>query len=271
MGQSETELTGQPSFVSVVVPAFNEEDNIPYCIERLSEAMDEAGVRTEIILVNDGSTDNTLSVARSLQAKCPSLRVLDLKRNYGKTIALREGTRVAKGDAVAFFDADMQYDATDLVKLVGLMNNGTDVANGRRDFQAYGRTRTSFSRIYNTILRVVFRLDVTDSNCGVKVLKRRAANPDILFRYGLPLVVPLLKVRGFKLREVAVSLRVRRAGESKYFKNGSFLGGWMNLRDISYHSGMLLGLLASVPLGRLEKRSKSTVHPDSAVSRPRLL
>jgi glycosyltransferase involved in cell wall biosynthesis len=260
MGDSETELTSPPSLVSVIVPAYNEGDNIPSCVEQVSEAMRDAGYKAEIIIVNDGSTDNTLSIARSLQMKCPSLRVLDLKRNYGKTTALKEGIRVAKGDAVAFFDADMQYDATDLVKLVGLMSYGTDVANGRRDFQAYELTRTAFSRIYNAILRLVFRLNVTDSNCGVKVLTRRAADPDILFRYGLPLVVPLLKVRGFRLSETAVSLRLRRAGESKYFKNGSFLGGWNNIRDISYHSGMLLGLLASLPIRRLERLSKTTDH-----------
>jgi glycosyltransferase involved in cell wall biosynthesis len=258
MGKSETELTGPPSLVSIIVPAYNEEDNIPFCVEQVSEAMSEAGYKTEIIVVNDGSTDSTLSVARSLQMKCPSLRVLDLKRNYGKTTALKEGIRVAKGDAVAFFDADMQYDATDLVKLIGLMGNGTDVANGRRDFHAYERTRTTFSRIYNAILRFLFGLDITDSNCGVKVLNRRAANLDTLFKYGLPLVVPLLKVRGFRLSEATVSLRVRRAGESKYYKNGSLLGGWNNIRDISYHSGMLLGLLASLPLGRLDKQSRAT-------------
>jgi glycosyltransferase involved in cell wall biosynthesis len=258
MGQSKTDLMGPPSLVSVIVPAYNEEDNISSCVEQVFEAMREVGYKTEIIVVNDGSTDDTLLVAQSLQTKCRSLRVLDLKRNYGKTTALKEGIRVAKGDAVAFFDADMQYDATDLVKLVSLMGNGTDVANGRRDFHAYERTRTTFSRIYNAILRVLFRLDIVDSNCGVKVLNRRAANPDTLFKYGLPLVVPLLKVRGFRLREATVSLRVRRAGESKYYKNGSILGGWNNIRDISYHSGMLLGLLASLPLGRLGKLSKAT-------------
>jgi dolichol-phosphate mannosyltransferase len=197
--------------------------------------------------VNDGSTDNTLSVARSLQGKYPSLRVLDLNRNFGKATALKEGMKASKGDRVAFFDADMQYDATDLVKLVGLINNGTDVANGRRDYDGYGQARTTFSRIYNAILRVAFGLDVADSNCGMKVLNRKAANPDI-FRYGLPLVLPLLKVRGYRLNEAPVSMGIRRAGESKYFKNGSFLGGWNNLRDISYHSGMLLGLLASIPV-----------------------
>ena|SRR2546427_10053959 len=260
MGQSENELTGPPSLVSVVVPAYNEEDDISNCVERLSEVMQEASYKAEIIVVNDGSTDDTLSIARSLQSKYSSLRVLDLKRNFGKATALREGIRAAKGDTVAFFDADMQYDPSELVRLIGFMNNGVDVANGRRDYRGYQRTRLIFSRIYNEILRFVFRLEVRDSNCGVKVLKRRAADPDIIFRYGLPLVIPFLKVRGFKLSEARVSLRKRQNGQSKYFKDGSFLGGWKNLRDISYHSGMLLGLLASLPLERIERRSRTVYY-----------
>jgi len=257
MDKSETELTGPRSLVSVIVPAYNEQDNISPCVEQISEAMQRAGYKAEIIVVNDGSTDNTLSIAQSLRRKCPSLRVLDLKRNFGKATALKEGIRASKGDSVAFFDADMQYDATDLVRLVSLMNNGADVANGRRDYNGYGQTRTTLSRIYNSILRVVFALDVADSNCGMKVLSRKAANPDVLFRYGLPIVLPLLKIQGSTLYESPVSMRIRRAGESKYFKNGSFLGGWRNLRDISYHTGLLLGLLTSLPLLRFEGRSET--------------
>ena len=186
-----------------------------------------------------------------------ALRVLDLKRNFGKATALKEGVRAAKGDTLAFFDADMQYDPNEVVKLVDLMRNGSDVANGRRDYRGYDRTRLIFSRIYNETLRLVFRLNIRDSNCGVKVLKKRAADPNALFRFGLPLVLPFLKVRGFKLSEATVTLKKRQNGESKYFNDGSFLGGWSNLRDISYHSGMLLGLLASLPLRWLEKQPQA--------------
>ena len=128
---------------------------------------------------------------------------------------------------------------------------------GRRDYQSYGLTRTAFSKVYNGIMKWVFRVAVNDSNCGLKVLRRRAANPDTLFDYGLALMIPLLKMRGYKLNEACVALRKREAGESKYYQEGSFLGGWKNIRDISYHSGMLLGLLANLP-SELELRSASS-------------
>jgi len=260
MGKPEPELTIPLSLVSVIVPAFNEEQNIPNCVQELSDVMRKAGYKSEIIIVNDGSTDKTLEVAQSMQLKCASLRVLDLQHNCGKAIALREGVRASKGDAVAFFDADMQYDAADLVKLVDLTNNGTDVVAGRRDYQTYEQTRTAFSKIYNRILRLVFRVTVNDSNCGLKVIRRRAANPDTLFDYGLALMMPLLRLRGFRLNEAWVSLRKRKAGESKYFTDGSFLGGWKNIKDISYHSGMLLGLLASLPSELLRSKDRTSTN-----------
>jgi len=247
MGKPEPELTIPLSLVSVIVPAFNEEQNIPNCVQELSDVMRKAEYNSEIIIVNDGSTDKTLEVAQSMQMKCESLRVLNLGRNCGKAVALREGVRVSKGDAVAFFDADMQYNAADLIKLLDLANNGTDVVTGKRDYQSYGLTRTAFSKVYNRILKLVFRVAVDDSNCGLKVLRRGAADPDTLFDYGLALMMPLLKMRGYRLSEAWVSLRRRNAGESKYYKDGSFLGGWKNIRDISYHSGMLIALLANLP------------------------
>ena len=259
MGKFEADHTS-PFLVSVVVPAFNEEENISTCVQELSDAMRRAGYKSEIIVVNDGSTDNTLSVARSVQGKCSMLRVLDLGRNYGKATALREGVRASKGDAIAFFDADMQYSAEDLVRLIEIAKNGIDIVTGSRDYRFYGQSRTVLSKTYNRVLKLIFRLTVNDSNCGMKVIRERAANPDVLFRYGVPLMVPLLRMKGFKFGEMKVSLRKRRHGHSKFFSEGSFLGGWSNFRDISYHSGMLLGLLASITLEQLWKRSGMSQH-----------
>jgi len=213
--------------------------------------MGNAGYKSEIIVVNDGSTDSTLLVARNMQSQCGFLRVLDLKRHYGKATALREGVKAAKGDVVAFYDADMQYDASDLARMVGLRNNGTDVVTGSRDYGSYGQARAAISRTYNRILRLVFRVTLSDSNCGIKVLARGAADPDLLFKYGLPLMIPLLSAKGFRLRETAVPLRNRRAGKSKFFQYGSPLGGWKNVKDIAFNSGLMVGLLASLAFQRL--------------------
>jgi len=235
-------------FVSIIVPAYNEEDNVSPCVRQLVDAFSSSKYDFEILLVNDGSTDKTLETATRLLTDFQQLRLLDLRRNYGKTVALREGVRRAKGNLVAFFDADLQYDVQDVVKLAELTDHRADVVCGRRDYQEYGSTRTTLSLLYNMILRIVFGLSVSDSNCGVKVLVRESVDTNYVFRYGLPLVVPLLKLKGWRIAELPVSLRRRKAGVSKYYREGSFLGGWKFFREISVHSAMLLTLLVGLVL-----------------------
>src|SRR5438046_3505077 len=97
-------------------------------------------------------------------------------------------------------------------------------------------------------------MQLRDSNCGIKVMKKDVADSGLIFDYGLPLVVPLLKVRGFESTEFPVTLHERKNGESKYFQDGHFLGGSKNVRDITYHSIMLLNLVAHVPIESMRQR-----------------
>jgi len=241
-------MKSRENFLSVIVPAYNEEDNIVDCVKRVGDALSSSQRAFEILVVNDGSTDETLQRASSLSKSCDFVRTIDLGGNFGKPTALKEGLWRAKGDVIAFFDADLQYDPKDLVKMVDLIGNGVDFVNGNRDYNGYGPSRTAFSKLYNRIVSLLFRMQLKDSNCGIKVLTRRAADPRSLFDYGLPLVVPLLKVRGFKSQELDVALHDRKNGESKYFKDGQFLGGPKNIWDMTYHSIMLLSLLVHAPL-----------------------
>ena len=254
MGSDTEELAKSP-LVSVIVPAFNEQENIGPCTIAVRSALRKAGYDFEMLIVNDGSTDRTLKVAQAMQSKYPRVRVIDLVKNYGKTVALREGVKRAKGDLVAFFDADLQYGPDDLVRLIKRANGSPNVISGKRNYSSYGATRTGFSKLYNTILKVFLRVPISDSNCGLKVISRSVAESDAIFRYGLPLIVPLLRIRGYDIEEVPVALHDRRAGTSKYYTDGVFLGGWKNIRDITYHSMMLLGLLMTMPLERKKYRN----------------
>ena len=241
-------MRGPKPQVSIIVPCYNEQDNVENCVYQLENTFSRAQILHEILLVNDGSTDQTLERARLLSSSHPTVRVIDLVENFGKATALKEGVRRARGDLVAFFDADLQYTPGDLVAMVGKLNNGTDFVNGSRDYNGYGASRTVFSRLYNRVVRLVFRMNLRDSNCGIKVLKKEAAADGTIFDYGLPLVVPLLKIRGFEAAEFPVTLHDRKNGESKYFQDGHFLGGSKNVRDITFHSIMLLNLIAHAPL-----------------------
>jgi len=235
-------MKGPPPRVSIIVPCYNEQD----CVDQIAKVFWAAQIPYEILVVNDGSTDKTLGRAHFLLRSNSLVRVIDLGENCGKAVALREGVRRARGDVVAFFDADLQYTPTDLVTMISRLDEGHDFVNGTRDYNGYGASRTAFSRLYNRVVRLLFRVDLRDSNCGIKVLRREAAT-DTIFNYGLPLIVPLLKIRGFESTEVPVMLHERKKGESKYFQDGQFLGGSKNIRDITYHSIMLLSLLAHAP------------------------
>ncbi len=256
-------MNGPNPRVSVVVPCFNEQDNIRDCVDGIAKVLWAAQIPHEILVVNDGSSDDTLARAHSLTMFNSSVRVIDLGENCGKAIALKEGVRRARGDIVAFFDADLQYSPMDLVTMIARLGDGLDFVNGTRDYNGYGASRTAFSRLYNRVVRFLFRLELRDSNCGIKVLRREAADADTIFNYGLPLVVPLLKIRGFESTEVPVMLHERKNGESKYFQDGHFLGGSKNIRDITYHSIMLLNLLAHIPFELGLRDRPSTAGPDS--------
>src|SRR5436189_331871 len=236
-------MRGPKPHVSVIVPCYNEQDNIGNCVNQIDEAFRPTQILHEILLVNDGSTDETLKRARSLYESHQSVRIIDLGRNFGKAVALKEGVRQARGDLVAFFDADLQYTPGDLVRMVSRLNNGIDFVNGSRDYNGYGASRTALSRLYNRVVRLLFRIQLTESNCGIKVLKKEAAGAGTIFDYGLPLVVPLLRVRGFEATEFPVTLHERKNGESKYFENGHFLGGSKNVREITYQSVRLINLI----------------------------
>src|SRR5207245_9601628 len=114
-------MNNRESFLSVIVPAYNEEDNIVDCVKRVGNALSSSKNAFEILVVNDGSTDETLQRASSLSKSCDFVRTIDMAGNFGKPTALKEGLRRAKGDIVAFFDADLQYDPNDLVKMIDLI------------------------------------------------------------------------------------------------------------------------------------------------------
>jgi len=250
-------MNGPTPRVSIIVPCYNEQDNVESCVNQITDALRPARDRYEILLVNDGSTDDTLARAHLVSRSNSFVRVIDLGENCGKAVALKEGVRRARGDIVAFFDADLQYSPRDLVRMIARLDDGIDFVNGTRDYNGYGSTRTAFSRLYNRAVRFLFRMELKDSNCGIKVLKREAADAETIFGYGLPLIVPLLTIRGFESTEVPVTLHDRKNGESKYFQDGHFLGGSKNIRDITYHSIMLLNLLAHAPFESMRRNNGS--------------
>jgi len=208
------ESLGHTKKLSVVVPVYNEEDSIRNVVEDLEETLSSLGMQFEIIVVNDGSTDNTLQSAQLLQEHC-HLRVISYRANRGKTAAMMAGFHHAEGDYIVLMDGDGQFLAKDIPKMVKRLEEGCDVVNG------WGKkkepiTKTIPSLIYNFISRKLFSLNVHQFNLGYKAFKKECIENLILMKDEHRYILPLLKEQGFTIEEVPVEYLPRENGTSKY-------------------------------------------------------
>src|SRR5580704_4964861 len=159
--------------VSVIIPARNEDQNLPILIERLFPIMRGIGYQFEVIVVNDGSTDGTLRVLRALAASHSELRVIDLARNYGQTAALMAGLDYARGDIIVPIDADLQNDPADIPLLLAKLEEGYDVISGwRRDRRDATIRRNFVSRVANAIISRLSGVHLHDFGCSLKAYRR---------------------------------------------------------------------------------------------------
>lgn len=164
--------------LSIVIPAYNEELRLPSTLERLAEYLPTLGLRTEVLIVDDGSRDRTATVAETFAEKISGLRVLSNGTNRGKGYSVRHGMLEATGELVLFTDADLSAPIEESDKLIGALKNGYDVAIGSRAMnRSLISTHESLFRefagiIFNKIVRVVLWLPFVDTQCGFKAFRR---------------------------------------------------------------------------------------------------
>lgn len=159
--------------VSVVVPILNEEESIPHFCRQLFAVFDNLPQSFEVIAVNDGSTDGSLLALRREVNQHPTLRIIDLRRNYGQTAAMMAGFDHAKGDIIITIDADLQNDPEDIPTLLAKAAEGFDVVSGwRRDRQDAALRRNFVSRVANRMISRISGLKLNDYGCTLKAYKR---------------------------------------------------------------------------------------------------
>ncbi len=202
----------QPSpAVSVVIPLYNEEENVAKLQQELEAALQE--IDYEIVFVDDGSGDETLARIRHE----PRIRVLAFARNAGQSAAMLAGMQAARGGIVAMLDGDLQNDPADIPKLLKeLENPEVDLVCGYRAKRKDTLVKRITSRVANTIRSRFTRDGVRDTGCSLKAMRRECVSALIPF-YGMHRFIPaLVKGAGFRLTEVPVNHRPRVAGVSKY-------------------------------------------------------
>lgn len=214
--------------LSIVVPVFNEADNLVPLHREIRAALAEQDLELEILLIDDGSTDKTPIVLERLLVEDPAVRVLRLMRNSGQTAAFAAGFRAATGDVIATLDADLQNDPADLPRMLSELET-CDVVCGVRQNRRDSWIRRISSRIANSVRNRLTRESITDVGCSLRVFRRSLVDDLPLFT-GMHRFLPtLLRLQGGSVREVPVGHRPRLHGDSKYGIQNRL---WVGLADL---------------------------------------
>ncbi|NPA32170.1 MAG: glycosyltransferase family 2 protein [Aquificae bacterium] len=203
--------------ISVVIPAYNEEKNIPILYEKLKRVLDALGEDYEIIVVDDGSTDKTPEVLKELAKKDPRLKVIRFRRNYGQTAAIYAGFEHAKGDVIITMDADLQNDPEDIPRLLEKLSEGYDIVSGwRKDRKDPFLSRKLPSKIANWVISRVTGVPLHDYGCTLKAYRSEIAKRYRLYGDMHRFLPALAKRFGAKITEIPVKHHPRLYGKSKY-------------------------------------------------------
>jgi undecaprenyl-phosphate 4-deoxy-4-formamido-L-arabinose transferase len=202
--------------ISVVIPVYNEEVNLSHLIERLRPVMQKMGKSYEIIFVDDGSRDNTLSILKSFLIY-PEVRVVELTRNYGQHAAIFSGFSVLRGDIVITLDADLQNPPEEIPNLVKVMEEGDyDVVGTIRKERKDSSFRTFPSRMINMIARKITKVNMSDWGCMLRAYRRNIVERMVNCHEHSTFIPALATYFSKKVTEIEVVHESRYGGESHY-------------------------------------------------------
>lgn len=203
--------------LSVVIPVYNEEENLPYLWPELRSVLEPLGLTFEVVFVDDGSRDRSAELIRGFRDVDPRVRLVRLKANAGETAATDAGFKAARGRWVVTMDADLQNDPNDIPILLSHLDRW-DAVTGWRVNRGEGDSlvRRISSRVANRTRNVISDESIQDSGCTFRAFRRECLRGLVLYRGFHRFIPTLLKMRGYRVIEVPVRNRPRRFGQSKY-------------------------------------------------------
>ena len=203
--------------VSVVVPVYDEADNIPLLYEAVTSVMQRMRVRYEIILVNDGSQDGSAQCLDDLAEKDSLVKVIEFRKNYGQTAAMQAGIQAASMDTIVLLDGDLQNDPNDIPNLLVKLEEGFDLAHGwRKDRQDTFLDRTLPSKMANWLISKITGFPAHDIGCTLKAIRTDIAQELDLYGEMHRFIPILAHGRGARCVEVETTHHPRLYGHSKY-------------------------------------------------------
>ncbi len=208
--------------LTFVIPAYNEEKTIEPLVEGIVKYSTPHDI--QIILIDDGSTDQTFSVMKKTQDKYPQVEIIKLRRNFGKSRALSTGFSKAVGDIVITMDADLQDDPKEIPRMIETIEEGYDVVCGWKKNRLDPWHKTFPSKVYNGIVRIIFKVKLHDINTGFKAFRKEVIQNISLYGEMHRLIAILASEMGFKVTEIPVEHHPRKYGKSKFGINRFFHG-----------------------------------------------
>jgi glycosyltransferase involved in cell wall biosynthesis len=222
--------------VSVVIPLLNEDESLPELCSWITRVMDQEQLSYEVLLIDDGSTDNSWDVITQICASNPAFKGIQFQRNYGKSAALNEGFKAAQGEVVITMDADMQDSPDEIPALRDMiLNGGFDLVSGWKK-KRFDNTLTKNipSKLFNAVARKSSGIQLNDFNCGLKAYKNKVVKSIEVYGEMHRYIPILAKGSGYKkIGEKVVEHRARKYGVTK-FGWQRFVNGFLDLATILF-------------------------------------
>jgi glycosyltransferase involved in cell wall biosynthesis len=219
--------------ISVVVPIHNEERSVELLYGELAAALDGMGAEWEAVFVDDGSTDGSFAALTRLHSAHPNVRVVRLRRNFGKAAALTSGFAQAHGEVIVTIDGDLQDDPAEIPRLLAKLDEGFDLVSGWKARRRDPWTRRAPSKLFNWVVGHVSGVRLHDMNCGLKAYRAEVAR-GLRLHGELHRFVPVLAhQRGYRVAELPVNHRPREHGRSRYGIE-RYLRGFFDLLTVSF-------------------------------------
>jgi glycosyltransferase involved in cell wall biosynthesis len=213
---------------ALIVPAYNEVENIPELVAELRATWERHGLEGEVVLVDDGSMDGTAEQAEA--AGWDRLKVVRHRRNFGKTEALITGAEATEAEWLVLYDADLQHDTEEIPRYLDKLAEGWDIVTGRK----VGRyEKAGVSGIYNRVSRALFKVPVSDLN-SMKAFRRDVLDEVPLRHDWHRFFVVIAYDRGFTVTEIDITLHPRRHGEAKYSARSRIVVGLLDLMAVAF-------------------------------------
>ena len=222
--------------ISIVVPLFNEEESLPELTAWIKKVCDTNHYTYEIILIDDGSTDDSWKVVEFLRSGDPNIKGIKFQRNYGKSAALNEGFKAAQGDVVITMDADLQDSPDEIPELRRMIvEDGYDMVSGWKKVRFDNKvTKNLPSKLFNAATRKVSKIHLHDFNCGLKSYRKKVVKSIEVYGEMHRYIPVLAKWSGFrKIGEKVVEHRARKYGTTK-FGWERFVNGFLDLMSITF-------------------------------------